>query len=45
MSPKFLVKILCYTRRSFTISLALSAFIFAGRCLILKSITNDLEFL
>ena len=36
MSPSFLVKILCYTWRPFTITLASSAIIYAGRCLILK---------
>ena len=36
MSPSFLVKILCYTWRPFTITLASSAIICAGLCLILK---------
>ena len=41
MSPSFLVKILCYKWRSFAISLPLSAIIFAGRYLILKSGDHD----
>ena len=37
LSPSFLVKIVCYTWRPFTITLASSAIICAGRCLILTS--------
>ena len=37
MSPTFLVKIVCYTWRPFTITLASSAIICAGHCLILTS--------
>ena len=32
MSPYFLVKILCYSERPFTITLTSSAIICAGRC-------------
>ena len=38
MSLSFLVKILCYTCRPFTITLTFSAFICAGRCLSLTQI-------
>ena len=43
MSPSFLVKILCYTWWPFTITLASSAIICAGRCLILKWLKNSEE--
>ena len=36
MYPLFLFKIVCYTCRPFTITLASSAYICAGHCLILK---------
>ena len=37
MSPSFLVKILCYRCRPFTITLASSGIICNGRCLILNA--------
>ena len=43
MSPSFLVEILCYTCGPFTITLASSAYICAGRCLILKSVRRPFE--
>ena len=36
ISPSFLVKILCYTWKHFTIILPSSAIIYAGPCLVLK---------
>ena len=36
MSQSFLIKILCYTSRPFTITLVSTAVICAGRCMILK---------
>ena len=38
MSPSFLVKILCYAWRPFTVKLASSAIVCAGHCLVLRRI-------